>query len=62
MSTNKMLEAALSYAKRGWNVFPVTANQKHQLGLWFRVASKMQQRLSFKSRVGGRIIRMLILE
>ena len=32
MSTNKMLEAALSYAKRGWNVFPVTANQKTPIG------------------------------
>ncbi len=32
MSTNKMLEAALSYAKRGWNVFPVNANQKTPIG------------------------------
>ena len=32
MSTNKMLEAALSYATRGLNVFPVTPNQKTPAG------------------------------
>lgn len=32
MSTNKMLGAALSYAKQGWFVFPVTQNQKTPAG------------------------------